>query len=140
MSAFGLVTDANLPFFVPFNSTIAPFNTSTTSTSTALTRRQSSSASTDGVGVTSSQVDDAYTSWLQTAASSSVAGAGQYQWGQSGLSSAAPGSSIDQNDDTSGTTPNDESTTSSPNDGYQSAPTDSDGVQSVLTSLTSLFG
>ncbi|KAI5122966.1 hypothetical protein M0805_006845 [Coniferiporia weirii] len=135
LTAFGLVTNDNAPFFVPFNTTIAPFNNTTPidNSTSSLRRRDSTS-----FGVSNQQVDDAYTQWITAAAEAGINGAIQYQWGQDGLTEN-DSSTVDQNVDQSTTVPNSPSTGNSPNDGYQSAPTGSDGVANVLTSLTSLF-
>lgn len=57
LTAFGLVTQANAPDFVPFNSTVAPF------ASENLAKRQS----TLGYGVTDQQQATTYTTWLDSA-------------------------------------------------------------------------
>ncbi|KAL5511862.1 hypothetical protein ACEPAH_5080 [Sanghuangporus vaninii] len=144
LTAFGLISQNNLPFFVPFNSTNAPFNATTTgnitSTSSAKVKRQDSgTANAASIGVSDDQLTDAYSSWLQTAASVQLGGALQYQWGQGGLSSNN-GSTVSQNDNTSTVSANDDTSGVSPNDGYQSAPTGNDGVQGILSDLTAIFG
>ncbi|THH10210.1 hypothetical protein EW145_g1499 [Phellinidium pouzarii] len=134
LTAFGLVSNDNAPFFVPFNTTIAPFNNTVPLNSTASLRRRDSA--TTSFGVSNAEEDDAYTQWVTAAATSGISGALQYQ--ANGLTEN-DSSTVDQNNDESSTVPNSPNTGSSPNDGYQSAPTGSDGVASVLTSLTSLF-
>lgn len=151
LTAFGLVSNDNAPFFVPFNSTIAPFNNtvpaSLNSTSilqkrnptpTRVMPRQASQAITT-FGATNGELDDAFSQWLTTAAGSGVSGAAQYQWGQSGLTTN-DGSTVSQNSDSSTVTSNSDTSGVSPNDGYQSAAQGTDGVQGVLTDLSSLFG
>jgi len=133
MNAFGIVTQDNAPFFVPFNSTIAPFN------GTVPPSKKRQAAPVVNFGVTNAQQDDAYTQWITTAAQNGVAGAVQYQWGQGSLT-PSDGSIVSPNNAASDTVPNDSTSDSSPNDGYQSAPTGNDGVATVLNSLTSLFG
>lgn len=90
-------------------------------------------------GATNGELDDAFTQWLTTAAGAGVSGAVQYQWGQGGLTTN-DGSTVDANDDTSSVVPNSDTSGVSPNDGYQSAAQGTDGVQSVLADLSSLFG
>ncbi|KAG2111540.1 glycoside hydrolase family 5 protein [Suillus discolor] len=128
LTAFGLVTQANAPDFVPFNSTVAPF------ASENLAKRQS----TLGYGVTDQQQATTYTTWLDTGIASGLNGIVQYQWGQSGLT-AEPGTTIDPPTTTGesptpsspGETPTPQQTTgSSPNDGY--AITGSNTVQQIL--------
>ncbi|KAG1831766.1 glycoside hydrolase family 5 protein [Suillus variegatus] len=128
LTAFGLVTQANAPDFVPFNSTVAPF------ASENLAKRQS----TLGYGVTDQQQATTYTTWLDTGIASGLNGIVQYQWGQSGLT-AEPGTTISPSTTTGesptpsspGETPTPEQTTGeSPNDGY--AITGSNTVQQIL--------
>ncbi|KAG1905655.1 glycoside hydrolase family 5 protein [Suillus fuscotomentosus] len=116
LTAFGLVTQANAPDFVPFNSTVAPF------ASENLAKRQS----TLGYGVTDQQQATTYTTWLDTGIASGLNGIVQYQWGQSGLT-AEPGTTISPSTTTGesptpsspGETPTPQQTTGeSPNDGY----------------------
>ncbi|EJD06057.1 glycoside hydrolase family 5 protein [Fomitiporia mediterranea MF3/22] len=139
MTAFGLVTQDNLPFFVPFNSTNAPFNNTNPLNATTTVKKRQANPAAATAGVSNAQLVDAYSQWINAAAQAQLGGAMQYQWGQDGLSSN-DGSTVDQNADESTTTPNDNTSGITPNDGYQSAPTGDDGVQSVLTDLTSLFG
>lgn len=128
LTAFGLVTQANAPDFVPFNSTVAPF------ASENLAKRQS----TLGYGVTDQQQATTYTTWLDTGIASGLNGIVQYQWGQSGLT-AEPGTTISPSTTTGesptpsspGETPTPQQTTGeSPNDGY--AITGSNTVQQIL--------
>ncbi|KAG2050694.1 glycoside hydrolase family 5 protein [Suillus hirtellus] len=128
LTAFGLVTQANAPDFVPFNSTVAPF------ASENLAKRQS----TLGYGVTDQQQATTYTTWLNTGIAAGLNGIVQYQWGQSGLT-AEPGTTISPSTTTGesptpsspGETPTPQQTTGeSPNDGY--AITGSNTVQQIL--------
>ncbi|KAG1789858.1 glycoside hydrolase family 5 protein [Suillus plorans] len=128
LTAFGLVTQANAPDFVPFNSTVAPF------ASENLAKRQS----TLGYGVTDQQQATTYTTWLNTGIASGLNGIVQYQWGQSGLT-AEPGTTITPTTTTGesptpsspGETPTPQQTTGeSPNDGY--AITGTNTVQQIL--------
>jgi len=138
LTGFGLVTQNNSGSFVPFNGTIAPFNGSTVATTGGIAGLPAvSKAALDSFGVTNAQQDDAYTQWITAAASAGVAGAVQYQWGQGGLT-GQQGTDIVPNTDSTDIVPNGQAV--SPNDGYQSAPTGSDGVQTALTNLASLFG
>ncbi|KLO18856.1 glycoside hydrolase family 5 protein [Schizopora paradoxa] len=137
LTGFGLVTQNNSGDFVPFNSTIAPFNSSDPAVSGGIAGLPAVKAASDDFGVTNAQQDDAYTQWITAAATAGVSGAVQYQWGQGGLT-GQQGTDIVPNSDTTDVVPN--AGADSPNDGYQSAPTGSDGVQTTLTSLTSMFG
>lgn len=76
LTAFGLVTEDNAPFFVPFNSTIAPFNGTVPADGNVTVSRLSKRAS---AGVSDSEQDDAYTAWITAAANAGVSGAMQYQ-------------------------------------------------------------
>lgn len=116
MNAFGIVTQDNAPFFVPFNSTIAPFNGTVPPPS-----KKRQAAPVVNFGVTNAQQDDAYTQWVTAAAQNGVAGAVQYQWGADNLT-PQDGSIVSPNNAASDTVPNNSGSDSSPNDGYQSAP------------------
>ena len=136
MTAFGVVTNDNLPFFVPFNETTPPFpNGVNITNSTGVLQKRVEAATS---GVSNEDQNTMYTSWLSTAAGLDVS-ASIDQWSENGLTSNG-GSSVSQpNTDTTGSTLNDDTTTSSPNDGYAyTTPTSSD-TQSILDSLTSLF-
>ena len=52
LDGFGLVSQANLPYFVPFNSSIAPFGPSSANVQPS-------------IGVTVGQLNDAYYQWFQ---------------------------------------------------------------------------
>jgi mannan endo-1,4-beta-mannosidase len=122
---FGLVTQPNAPFFVPFNTTIAPFASDSTSTTS------SNANSTQSFGVTTSQQATAYSSWLNAGISSGVSGLMQYQWSQGNLTAQA-GTTISPNSDTTGQSPNDDTTGQSPNDGYAIQGVGESSVQSIL--------
>ncbi|KAJ3845044.1 glycoside hydrolase family 5 protein [Lentinula raphanica] len=129
---FGLVTQTNAPDFVPFNSTIAPF--APDATSTAATTKASSAAdanSTQTFGVTDSEQDTAYASWLSAGIVSGVSGLIQYQWSQGNLTTS-PNTAISPNNDTTGESSNDDTTGESPNDGYSIQGVGEDTVQSIL--------
>ncbi|KAJ4487962.1 glycoside hydrolase family 5 protein [Lentinula aciculospora] len=132
---FGLVTQTNAPDFVPFNSTVAPFaSDNTTSTTVAKASTTSSAASTDSTqtfGVTDSEQDTAYSSWLAAGISSGVSGLLQYQWSQGNLTAEA-NTTISPNDDTTGESSNDDTTGESPNDGYSIQGVGEDTVQTIL--------
>ena len=123
MNAFGIVTQDNAPFFVPFNSTIAPFNGTVppSSSSPAKAKKKRQNAPVVSFGVTNAQQDDAYTQWVTAAAQNGVSGAVQYQWGQGSLT-PSDGSVVEPNNAASDTVPNENTSDTSPNDGYQSAP------------------
>jgi mannan endo-1,4-beta-mannosidase len=108
LNGFGLVTEDNLPFFVPFNSTQAPFASDNT---TAPTPVQAP------FGVTDQQRDDAYAQWLLTGLQAGVQGMFQYQWSQGNLTSS-PGTAITPAVDGPGLTPAVDGPGLSPNDGY----------------------
>jgi mannan endo-1,4-beta-mannosidase len=150
---FGLVTQTNAPFFVPFNSTIAPFasnatvtvsnvaNSTTSAATKATASATSSSAGTSATassaqtyGVTDSQLDTAYSSWLSAGASSGVSGLLQYQWAQGNLTASA-GSTISPNaNSTTSQSSNNDTTGESPNDGYSVQGVGQESVQSILQS------
>ncbi|KAI0273624.1 glycoside hydrolase superfamily [Gloeopeniophorella convolvens] len=73
LTGFGLVTQGNLPAFVPFNATfpVAP-------TPSQNQRRQNANA-TFGTGITDAQRDDAYATWLQAGIQAGISGMIQYQ-------------------------------------------------------------
>jgi len=120
--AFGLVTQANAPFFVPFNSTPA---------SSAISQSIPPAANQQPFGVSDQQRNDAYTQWIQGAVQQGLAGVIQYQWGQANLT-AQQGSTISPTQYQSGTTPSQNSTGLSPNDGYS---TEGEGLPDVTSTL-----
>jgi mannan endo-1,4-beta-mannosidase len=106
LGAFGLLTKANTPAFVPFNTSEPPF----TGPSVLV-------AAPSTLGVTDTQRDDAYTQWFQAGLDSGVQGMLQYQWSQGDLT-AMRGTSISPavGGTTTGTIV--PGTGVSPNDGY----------------------
>ncbi|TFK54791.1 glycoside hydrolase [Heliocybe sulcata] len=103
LTGFGLVSESNAPFFVPFNNTL-PVESG----------RQF---------ITDQQRDEAYVQWLNAGYTSGLAGMVQYQWGQSNLTVEAgtaiappPTSAKFKRQGTSD--PNYDSSAQSPNDGY----------------------
>jgi mannan endo-1,4-beta-mannosidase len=137
--AFGLVTQANAPFFVPFNTTIAPFaNLTATATGTS-TSSVASPSSTSTAGnpdstqgfVTDSQQATAYTSWFNAGQSAGVSGLLQYQWSQGNLTAEA-GTPISPNSDTAGQSQNADQAGQSPNDGYSPQGVTNSEVQGII--------
>jgi len=63
LTGFGLVSNDNLPFFVPFNSSAAPFANATTSSQGFGTAPQNSS---QAIGVSNEQQVDAYNQWVNS--------------------------------------------------------------------------
>jgi len=121
-TAFGLVTQDNLPAFVPFDS-VFPVQ----SPQQQNRRRQ---VATIATGVSQDQVNTAYTTWLQTGFTDGVSGMSQYQYsGQNlvpdpgTLVEASPGATVGQ----------------SPNDGYGIAGVDTSDVQTTLTDASQNF-
>ncbi|KDQ51409.1 glycoside hydrolase family 5 protein, partial [Jaapia argillacea MUCL 33604] len=111
LGAFGLVTQHNAAFFVPFNSTIAPFSHHAHDG----WKRQG-----DGTSqfATDQQLAIASNAWTHDAQVQSVGAVGQYQFGLDGVS-AGGDSPILTHDQTSGLARRDGSVTGqSPNDGY----------------------
>ncbi|PPQ86241.1 hypothetical protein CVT25_005570 [Psilocybe cyanescens] len=106
LNGFGLVTQANAPFFVPFNVTQAPFGSDSDSNQTQAP-----------FGVTDQQRDDAYTQWLQAGLDAGLQGMLQYQWSQGNLTTAV-GTAISPT--VSGTSVSSDVTGTgvSPDDGY----------------------
>jgi len=117
LSAFGIVTQGNLDFFVPFNAT-APVVTSSS------TYKKRQSTGTVGTGVTNSQETNAYSTWLQTGVNSGLSGMAQYQWSEQNLTPAS--GTFVQSTNGAGTLG------TSPNDGYGILGTGSSGVQQTL--------
>ncbi|KAF7304875.1 Glycoside hydrolase family 5 protein [Mycena kentingensis (nom. inval.)] len=137
LGGFGLVTQDNAPFFVPFNTTIAPFAND----------QIGNLSLTDGFtpyGVTDAQRDDAYTQWLQQGIVSGLAGIIQYQWAASNLTAvngSAIVNSITQNgvvDENGQQTVMNENGIS-PSDGYSIAGQGQVAVQDALTVAAQSF-
>ncbi|GLB34960.1 putative glycosyl hydrolase 5 (cellulase A) family protein [Lyophyllum shimeji] len=107
LTGFGLVTRDNAPFFVPFNTTIAPFGPDQAPPANV----------TQPFGVTDEQRDEAYRQWIQAGILGGLQGIIQYQWSQSNLTSLQ-GSAISPVPTESGQTPLTDTSGMSPNDGY----------------------
>jgi len=107
LTGFGLVTQANVPFFVPFNSTVAPFGPD----------QVSPTNTTQSFGVTDQQRDEAYNQWIMAGIAGGLEGIIQYQWSQSNLT-ALPGTAVSPTVTESGQTPLTDTEGQSPNDGY----------------------
>ncbi|KAF8902147.1 glycoside hydrolase superfamily [Gymnopilus junonius] len=106
LTGFGLVTQANAPFFVPFNETQAPFGSDSSSNQTQ-----------QPFGVTDAQQNDAYTQWLEAGLSNGLQGMVQYQWSQANLTTAV-GTVVSPTVSGTGVSPTVTGTGLSPNDGY----------------------
>lgn len=128
LTAFGLVTQNNLPFFVPFNSSQPLFPNTTVNGTVTSTSTASVPTPTLGVGVeqgqtalTDQQQADIYSSWLQTAIDNDVQGIVSYQWGQTGLAPAEQQVTNAPENSQNVFTPNPDllQQNVSPNDGYQ---------------------
>ncbi|KAF8077951.1 glycoside hydrolase family 5 protein [Lyophyllum atratum] len=107
LTGFGLVTRDNAPFFVPFNSSIAPFGPDQVPPTNV----------TQPFGVTDAERDEAYQQWIQAGIAGGLQGIMQYQWSQTNLTSLQ-GSPISPTTDESGQTPLTDTSGQSPNDGY----------------------
>ncbi|KAI0302027.1 glycoside hydrolase superfamily [Russula brevipes] len=121
LTAFGLVTQDNFQQFVPFNLS-APIAKSPHGKQ----KRQDNGSA--GQGVSQQQLNNAYTTWLQTGQDSGVGGMTQYQWSADGLApgtfvQAPPGSG-------NGAARSFTNNGISPNDGYGILGTD---VQQILS-------
>ncbi|KAK7467163.1 hypothetical protein VKT23_004221 [Stygiomarasmius scandens] len=132
LTGFGLVSNDNLPFFVPFNSSAAPFANATTSSQGFGTAPQSSS---QAIGVSNEQQVDAYNQWVNTGIVNGLQGMMQYQWGQSGLTTQ-PGTTISPNVNSTSQSSNVDTTGISPNDGYSTQGVGTSSVQGVLQSAS----
>jgi len=122
VTGFGLVTQDNLPAFVPFDS-VFPVQ----SPQQQNRRRQ---VATIATGISQDQVNTAYTTWLQTGFTDGVSGMSQYQFSSQNLVpdpgtlvEASPGVTVGQ----------------SPNDGYGISGVDTSGVQTTLTFASQNF-
>ncbi|TFK42587.1 glycoside hydrolase family 5 protein [Crucibulum laeve] len=109
LTGFGLVTQGNAPFFVPFNSTVAPFGPDQVP--------ESGTSQQQPFGVTDAQRDDAYSQWLNAGLINGLQGMIQYQWAQDNLTSQE-GTAISPSITESGLSPDQTTTGLSPNDGY----------------------
>ncbi|KAK1232219.1 hypothetical protein PQX77_004593 [Marasmius sp. AFHP31] len=140
LTGFGLVTQANAPNFVPFNSSTTPFANAT----------QGSSAVQE-FGVTDAQRDTAYDSWFNTSIVfgnevlptagilNGLQGIIQYQWGQSGLVTQ-PGTTISPNINGPSQSPNNNQAGQSPNDGYSTNGVGLAGFQDVISDAAQEIG
>lgn len=121
MTGFGLVTQNNAPFFIPFNSSSITFPNSSNIPQTL---------SGPSVGILQGQapVNDSaqaliYEAWLEAAIANGISGSNLYQWGQANLQPAPPvptegfSPASPSTETFSPALPNTEGT--SPNDGYQ---------------------
>ncbi|KAG7090317.1 hypothetical protein E1B28_011914 [Marasmius oreades] len=126
LTGFGLVTQANAPAFVPFNSSTAPFS-------------NQGSGGTQEFGATDQQRNDAYDTWMNTGIDAGLEGIIQYQWGQSGLTTQ-PGTPISPNIDGTTSSPNVDSAGQSPNDGYSINGVGQSGVQGVISDAAQEIG
>ncbi|KAG6900896.1 hypothetical protein C0993_010015 [Termitomyces sp. T159_Od127] len=106
-TGFGLVTQRNSPFFVPFNSINASFAPDSTTSMNA----------TQPFGVTDTQRDDAYKQWIQQGILGGLQGMFQYQWSQDNLT-AQPGTAVSPTNNETSESPVATMTSESPNDGY----------------------
>ncbi|KAF5327780.1 hypothetical protein D9619_004756 [Psilocybe cf. subviscida] len=121
LTGFGLVSQSNAQFFVPFNRTEPPF-ASISGNSTAGLNAASF--------ITDEQRDEAYALWLSAGLEAGLQGMFQYQWTQGNLT-AVLGASISPNTNATG---NVTGTGFSPNDGYGQVVGDL-GVQSVIACM-----
>ncbi|PPQ66080.1 hypothetical protein CVT26_010822 [Gymnopilus dilepis] len=128
LTGFGLVTQANAPFFVPFNETQAPFASDSSSNSTQ-----------QPFGVTDAQQVDAYTQWLQAGLTSGLQGMVQYQWSQPNLTTAV-GTAISPTVSGTGVEPTVTGTGVSPNDGYAGNAIAFDPVANTIQQAAQQFG
>jgi len=120
---FGLVTQLNAPFFVPFNTSVAPFGPEQVN--------PSGSTSQQPYGVSDQNRDDAYEQWLHAGLTSGLQGMVQYQWAQGDLQTQ-PGTTISPATTGNTQSPNQAETGVSPNDGYSIAGVGQANAQNVL--------
>ncbi|KAJ3514846.1 hypothetical protein NLJ89_g2126 [Agrocybe chaxingu] len=130
LNGFGLVTQANAPFFVPFNSTQAPFGPDAAPAPTPTQQP---------FGVTDAQRDDAYTQWLQAGLQSGLQGMLQYQWSQDNLT-AAVGTVVSPTVTGPGTVPTVTGIGVSPNDGYSIQGVGQQQVVDTIRQAAQAFG
>ncbi|KAI9466203.1 glycoside hydrolase [Lactarius psammicola] len=115
LTGFGLVTQDNLPAFVPFNATFPVVTPQ---------HQKRQSPGSFGTGVSDQQRQSAYSTWLQAGIQAGLSGMTQYQWSQQNLQ-PAPGTFVQS--------PNGQGTLgTSPNDGYGIIGTGQSGVQQTL--------
>ncbi|KDR81606.1 hypothetical protein GALMADRAFT_239658 [Galerina marginata CBS 339.88] len=128
LTGFGLVTQTNSPFFVPFNTSQAPFGPDSGSSQTQ-----------QPFGVTDQQRDDAYSQWLTAGLNSGLQGMLQYQWSQGNLTTAV-GTAISPTVTGTGVSPDVTGTGVSPNDGYAINGQGLDSVVSTIQQASQQFG
>jgi len=119
LSAFGLVTQENAPFFVPFDSSASPS-----------AQRRDVAPSQQPDGISDSQLAYAYFNWAEAVLRGGL-GIIQYQWSQSSLQPQI-GSPIAPVQTQSGTSSNQDQSGVSPNDGYGSI---SQGFPTIINSI-----
>jgi len=134
-TGFGLVTQDNLPAFVPFNSVFKAHQAlcegdgdddsddNGNCGGSDLDRRQVATLNT---GTSQAQINSAYTTWLQTGLTSGVSGMSQYQFSAQNLVPGT-GTFVQGPAGVPG---------QSPNDGYSIAGADTSGVQTTLTDVS----
>ncbi|KDR77603.1 hypothetical protein GALMADRAFT_224892 [Galerina marginata CBS 339.88] len=129
LNGFGLVTQLNAPFFVPFNESVPRFVP------------DSGSGTTQPFGVTDDQRDDAYAQWLNAGLTSGLQGMFQYQerWSHANLTTAV-GTAIDPTVSGTGVSPIVNGTGLSPNDGYAISGQGLDPVESTIQQASQQFG
>ncbi|KAH7930767.1 glycoside hydrolase family 5 protein [Leucogyrophana mollusca] len=136
LTGFGLVTQENAPFFIPFNMTTAPY---------ATPQSQATGQSNSTYGVTVQQQASAYTTWLNSGIAAGLNGIMQYQWGQSNLTAVtgttiSPSTTQESPDQsTTGESSSPDETGESPNDGYSTSGDDGE-VQQVLGNAVQQIG
>ncbi|KAJ6630795.1 glycoside hydrolase family 5 protein [Mycena sp. CBHHK59/15] len=130
LTGFGLVTQDNAPFFVPFNSTVAPFASDQFGNLSDPTQQP--------FGVTDQQRDDAYSQWLQQGILSGLAGMIQYQWSQGNLT-AVNGTAISPVITEDGISPVQTQDGLSPADGYGIAGVGQEAAQATLQGAIQQF-
>ncbi|KAF8798017.1 glycoside hydrolase family 5 protein [Phlegmacium glaucopus] len=121
LTGFGLVTQNNTPFFVPFNTTEAPFASDNPPTATPVQQPF----------VTDDQRDDAYTQWLEAGLQNGLNGMLQYQWSQDNLTTQV-GTAIQPTVSGTDVQPTVTGTGLSPNDGYS---IQGQGLASVVNTI-----
>ncbi|KAG2065860.1 glycoside hydrolase [Suillus decipiens] len=120
LNGFGLVTQANLNTYVPFNMTYAPYASNTCIAATVL-----DTTNTTTNFANNTQQQQGYSSFMEMGNSAGLAGIMQYQWGSTGITRS---SSTIQLDTTNSSAP--AATGDSPNDGYSIANTPA--IQQIL--------
>ncbi|KAF9052628.1 glycoside hydrolase family 5 protein [Panaeolus papilionaceus] len=129
LNGFGLVTQDNAPFFVPFNATQAPFASDNPTTTPPIQAP---------FGVTDQQRDDAYAQWLLAGLQAGLQGMVQYQWSQGNLTSA-PGTVISTPVDGPDPVPTVDGPGLSPNDGYTAQGQAQQSVNDVISQAAAQF-